>query len=282
MPAIHPFCIGADALSQVTGKTFTVEALDAGKGFLLTPTSAAQGAKGAAVANTIVLDKTTAIEGLPTAKAAANGGMAAQGATAGTAAKGAAAPAAATMTPPPLVEIEGAGKVIGAGGKTTGTLTTIEANGVLQQGAAGPEVLLQTGEAKLALPAKAKAAAATQGATMKGAAMKGTAIKGATAAKGAGTAKGMAAAGAGAAAEETVVQVATAGAAAPAASAGATAGASAAGGTIWNAGGFKLGLGLGLGAWGPVVLVGTLAAAGFGVYTYMKRSRNNGLEEVIS
>jgi hypothetical protein len=44
------------------------------------------------------------------------------------------------------------------------------------------------------------------------------------------------------------------------------------GGVIWNGTGWKLGLGLGLGAWGPVVLVGALAGISYGLYGYIKSS----------
>ncbi|MBF0383212.1 MAG: hypothetical protein HQL69_19490 [Magnetococcales bacterium] len=42
------------------------------------------------------------------------------------------------------------------------------------------------------------------------------------------------------------------------------------GGLIWNGTGWKLGTGLGLGAWGPVILVGVVAATSVGVYNYLK------------
>ncbi|MBF0293039.1 MAG: hypothetical protein HQK86_12880 [Nitrospinae bacterium] len=48
---------------------------------------------------------------------------------------------------------------------------------------------------------------------------------------------------------------------------GAAGGATAAGGTIWTGSGWSLGLGLGLGAWGPVILAGIVGA---GIYGYMK------------
>ena len=43
-------------------------------------------------------------------------------------------------------------------------------------------------------------------------------------------------------------------------------------GTIWNGTGMSLGWGLGLGSWGPILLVGVIAATGVGVYSYMKDS----------
>lgn len=63
----------------------------------------------------------------------------------------------------------------------------------------------------------------------------------------------------------------------------ATAKVSAGSGTIWTGTGMKLGWGLGLGVWGPILLVGTLAAVGVGVYSYMKNRPGGGeLEEVTS
>ena len=62
-----------------------------------------------------------------------------------------------------------------------------------------------------------------------------------------------------------------------------TAKASSGGGTIWSGSGMKLGWGLGLGSWGPVLLLGTVAAVGVGVYRYMKsRAVNGELEEVTT
>lgn len=44
-------------------------------------------------------------------------------------------------------------------------------------------------------------------------------------------------------------------------------------GTIWNGTGMSLGLGWGLGAWGPVMLAGLVAAVGYGAYQYYRNSR---------
>jgi hypothetical protein len=41
-------------------------------------------------------------------------------------------------------------------------------------------------------------------------------------------------------------------------------------GTLWAGTGMSLGLGLGLGAMGPVLLGGAAAAAGYGIYRYLK------------
>ena len=54
-------------------------------------------------------------------------------------------------------------------------------------------------------------------------------------------------------------------------------------GTIWSGTGMKLGWGLGLGAWGPILLLGTVAAVGVGVYSYMKsRAAGGELEEITT
>lgn len=54
-------------------------------------------------------------------------------------------------------------------------------------------------------------------------------------------------------------------------------------GTIWSGTGMKLGWGLGLGAWGPVVLVGVMTAVGVGIYGYLqKRAAGSELEEITS
>ncbi|MBF0460328.1 MAG: hypothetical protein HQL87_02935 [Magnetococcales bacterium] len=41
-------------------------------------------------------------------------------------------------------------------------------------------------------------------------------------------------------------------------------------GTLWNGTGWSLGLGLGLGPWGPVLLAGLLTAVGYGTYRYYR------------
>ena len=112
------------------------------------------------------------------------------------------------------------------------------------------------------LPEVAKAGGA------KGAVIKGAAVKGA--AKGTGVAlQG------GAATVGQANSVATTTGVATVAKAGS--------GTIWSGTGMKLGWGLGLGSWGPVVLVGVVAAVGVGVYGYLKNRASGGeLEEATS
>ena len=51
---------------------------------------------------------------------------------------------------------------------------------------------------------------------------------------------------------------------------GTAATAAAKGGTIWNGTGLSLGLGMGLGPWGPVLLAGFLTMAGYGAYRYYR------------
>lgn len=59
-------------------------------------------------------------------------------------------------------------------------------------------------------------------------------------------------------------------------------GVTAAGSSFWS-GGFS-GLGIGLGGWVPILVVGTAAAVGIGIYSYMKNKKNpiNELEDAIS
>ncbi|MEO5334073.1 MAG: hypothetical protein H7839_18835 [Magnetococcus sp. YQC-5] len=242
MPVVTKELIGPDQLSTLTGKSFTLKSVAGSKDFLLTPIAT----KGSGVLPPILLTSPV-VEGLPmgTAKAglakagtvAKAGGVvkAGTGAVAGT---GVAKTAAAKGVLPTLVEIEGAGKVLGTGKSVT--LGGLELNGILQTGGkGGGSILLQGGEAIV-----------TQGAAP---------------AKAAGTvlAKKGAAGGAGAVVGSVGVT--------PSAVATATKGAVA--GTIWNGGGWSLGLGLGLGLWGPVLLAGVVTAAGMGVYGYMKKNK---------
>ena len=54
-------------------------------------------------------------------------------------------------------------------------------------------------------------------------------------------------------------------------------------GTIWSGTGINLGWGLGLGSWGPVVLVGVVTAVGVGIHRYLKNRASGGeLEETTS
>lgn len=229
--------IKAQELAQLTGKTFTLEGVGT-KTVTLVPSA---GPKGAAVGHKIILSKGTIIEGFPmktvvagktvgAGKAAAMGGAAATGKTM------AVAKAVAATAPLGLVEIEGAGTVVGAGKNLS--LKGLEITGVLQKGTHGTQVLFTGGEASV-----------TQGTAAAAADMKTKAAV----AKGAGTV-----------AKVTAPAVAGASSIAPVAKAAATTG------TIWNGGGLSLGLGLGLGAWGPVLLLGTVAAVGVGVYGYLK------------
>ena len=110
------------------------------------------------------------------------------------------------------------------------------------------------------LPETAKAVGA-KGAGAKGAAVNGMAAKG----------------GAG-----VTVQATGAAVAPPAAGNGAVAAvkSAATGGTIWKGTGLSLGWGLGLGAWGPVILLGTAAAVGAGIYNYLKNRQEGELTAV--
>ncbi|MBF0358743.1 MAG: hypothetical protein HQL70_09045 [Magnetococcales bacterium] len=47
-------------------------------------------------------------------------------------------------------------------------------------------------------------------------------------------------------------------------------------GVVWNGTGWKLGLGLGMGGWGPVLMLGVLAATSVGAYSYLKRKNEAG------
>lgn len=112
------------------------------------------------------------------------------------------------------------------------------------------------------LPEVAKAGAA-KGAAVKGAVVKG-AVKGTGVALQGGTVNGTAVAGPVNSLAATGVTTAT----------------KAGSGTLWSGTGMKLGWGLGLGSWGPVILVGVVAAVGVGVYGYLKNRASGGeLEE---
>ncbi|MBF0435635.1 MAG: hypothetical protein HQL77_09715 [Magnetococcales bacterium] len=232
-------------LAKLTGKTFVVEGVGT-KNAVIVPLTGADG-KAITTGQKIMLSKNATIEGLAktgAGKAAAGTKTAQMGNIAVVGNKAAAAKAGIVL--PKLVEIEGAGKLVGTG-QTVG-LNGLEIRGVLQPGPNGTEVMFQGGEAKLTIKtaaAKAKAAGAT------------ALTKGAAAGKGTGVLVNQA---------PTVAAGSMTGSAA-----GTTAAKAAAAGTIWKGTGLSLGLGLGLGAWGPVLLVGAVAAAGVGVYSYMKR-----------
>ncbi len=261
--------LGAKQVGVVTGEAFTITSAGAGKGVILTPL-AATGGKGGVITHQVIL-KTAEVEGLTRATAAAKaaGAKTATAKTAAVAGKAAAVKgAAAKGAVPALVEIEGAGKVMGAGGGKGGTaINALQLNGVLKPGAKGSQVLLQGGEVKIANgPLATKAAAMAKPVTAKGAA----AAKGVAGAAAAGTT------GAAAVGQTAAAKTGAAGAT------GAEVVTSGGGGTIWTGKGFSLGLGWGLGAWGPVLLAGGLAAVGVGIYSYMKREQGGELEEVTS
>lgn len=229
-------------LAKLTGKTFVVEGVGT-KSAVIVPLTGADG-KAITTGQKIMLSKNATIEGLAKTGAgkAAGGTKTAQvGKIAVVGNKGAAAKAGVVL--PKLVEIEGAGKLVGAG-QTVG-LNGLEIRGILQPGANGTEVMFQGGEAKLTIKSVAAKAKATGAAALTK--------------------------GAGAAGKGTGVLVNQAPTVAAGSAAGTTAAKAAAAGTIWKGTGLSLGLGLGLGAWGPILLVGTVAAAGVGVYNYMKR-----------
>lgn len=247
--------LGAKQVGAVTGEVFTVKSAGAGKGIILTPL--ASNAKAGTVTHQVIL-KTAEVEGLTQAGAATK-------AAAGKAVTGQAVAAktvAAKGVAPTLVEIEGAGKVVGAGAGKGGTaIQSIQLNGVLQNGAQGSQqVLLKGGEIKMT-----QGAMATQAA--KAGAVKAGAVNKAGVAAAANTGKAAA-----------TVQAGTGSAAAGVATGGKAAGS---GGTIWTGKGFSLGLGWGLGAWGPVLLAGGVAALGVGIYSYLKREQGGELEEVV-
>ena len=147
------------------------------------------------------------------------------------------------------------------------------AKGVAAKGAAIPAATVQGAvQAKLGiippgleweLPETAKIGVA------KGAVVKGTMVKGAT--KGTGVVLQGGAVNGAVKANTLVVS--------PSVAAVAKSGS----GTIWSGTGMKLGWGLGLGSWGPIVLVGVVAAVGVGVHRYLKNRVSGGeLDEATS
>lgn len=182
------------------------------------------------------------------------------------------------------------------------TAKTATAKGIAGKGVAGKGV---AGKGIAAKGVAAKGAAAQNMAQVKLAAVPGlewelpeaaaggkaTALKGAGGAKAAAALKGTTAIkGTGVALQTGTTQnvaaatTTTAGTGnVAAASKGVTAQVASGSGTIWTGSGMKLGWGLGLGAWGPILLAGTLAAVGVGIYSYMKnRTLDGELEEVTS
>lgn len=250
-------------LAKLTGKTFIVEGVGT-KNAVLVPLTGVDG-KAITSGHKILLSKNVTIEGL--AKTTAGKvGAGANVVKAGASGKAAVVTKVGAATAG-LVEIEGAGTVVGSGQKVA--LGGLEISGTLQPGPTGTEVLFNGGEAKITVKtvaAKAKSAVVAKGA--------GAVTKGAGTAANhvvAGTATGTAGVSTGAiAGAGSTAGAATAGAGS---AAGTTAAKAAAAGTLWKGTGLSLGLGLGLGAWGPVLLAGALAAAGVGVYSYMKRKK---------
>jgi hypothetical protein len=238
--------IGADALADLTGKTFSLQGVGTGKGVTLIPSP---GPDGVAAGHKILLSKGTAIEGIAKAGAAAVPTPAPQV----VAGKVAATP----LIPPGLVEIEGAGKVIGLGKGTT-TISALEITGTLQPGVAGgTKVMLTGGEMKVAQAAGA-AANAGKGAAVIPAGNGVVMAQGAAANAGAGNTtiiKGVAGTNANGGISTIASKAATAGKV-PAVT----------GGTLWGGKGLSLGLGLGLGAWGPIILATALATGGYAYY----------------
>jgi hypothetical protein len=160
-------------------------------------------------------------------------------------------PAAGAATSQELVALQiqnGAGNFSGLIGKTY----TISKAPMAAGNGAGNWVLFQPAKG-VAAKAAAGAAATTKSATTKSAATKSAATKSA-ATKSVAT-KGAVKSGTTALAGKSTT---------------AAAASNGGGGVIWNGTGWKLGLGMGFGAWGPVLLVGALAATGVGIYGYMK------------
>ncbi|MBF0359163.1 MAG: hypothetical protein HQL70_11205 [Magnetococcales bacterium] len=138
----------------------------------------------------------------------------------------------------------GAGNFSGLVGKTftVGKAPIVAGNG------AGNWILLQPSTGAVAKTTASVAAASKS----KGAISSVKAAKSATIAKEAGT-------------------VVKSGTTAIAGKSSTVAAASSGSGVIWNGTGWKLGLGLGLGGWGPVLLAGVVVASGVGIYSYLKQ-----------
>ncbi len=246
MPATKEL-IGADAVGKLTGKSFILEGVGAGKEITLIPSP---GPDGIAAGHKIILSKGTAIEGI-----AKTGAVTVQNPIVVT--QGAAGKTIATKAvAPTLVQIEGAGKMVGLGKGTTTAIPTIELTGTLQNSAAGgTKVMLTGGEMKVAKAATTAGAKIAPGAA--------TIVKG-----GNGVAIAQGAAGGNATTAQTLVSTNANGGMTKIVSKAATASKvpAAASGTIWTGKGLSLGLGLGLGAWGPVILTAALATGGYAYY----------------
>ncbi|MBF0154419.1 MAG: hypothetical protein HQL64_11825 [Magnetococcales bacterium] len=217
-----------DQLSTLVGKSFSVEVLGGGKA-AITPLTPATGSK---IVPAKVMLKGVEVEGLQAAKAAAAQQVGASQTGAG----------AQTLVPAkiPVVEIEGAGKTVGAG-KSMKVLS-LETRGTMKVGSKGAMDLIG-GEAKIAPAAKAAPVGATP--------VKATPAAPQTAAK---------------AQTVALTQPAT-DTAGGAATQGVAIGSSLVKGS---------GLGLSLSFWGPMLLAGVATAAvGVGVYNYLKRKQQN-------
>ncbi|MBF0137313.1 MAG: hypothetical protein H7833_17495 [Magnetococcus sp. DMHC-1] len=212
-----------DQLATLTGKSFAIAKLGGGKASL-TPLTPAAGSQSVPAK---ILLQGVEIEGLQAAQAAVGQGGAAQAGTTG----GQTLLAAKI----PLVEIEGAGKTVGAGKSTT--VISLQTQGILKAGTPGTIELLR-GEAKIApaaqtAPAKAPLQGNPVGATAGG-------VK-----------------------AQTVAMTATPGDHGGAAAKNLAMGSTLAKGT---------GLGVGLTVWGPLLLAGVATAVvGVGVYNYLQR-----------
>jgi hypothetical protein len=260
MPATKEL-IGKDAIIGLTGKSFSLEGVGTGNPVTLTPLP---GPDGVVVGHKIILSKGTAIEGIAKTGAATVKAPVVQGvATQTMAVQGVAGKTAATKAvAPALVEIEGAGKVVGLGKGST-TISTLEVTGTLQQGTAtGSKVMLTGGEMKVVQGAGATAAKAAPGAAL----VNGG--NGVVITQGAGggniaTVQGIAGTNANSGLSTIATKAVTA-SKVPAVT----------GGTIWTGKGLGLGLGLGLGAWGPAILLTALATGG---YTYYRKRQSQKL-----
>ena len=161
-----------------------------------------------------------------------------------------------------------------AAGNATGSWIIMQpAAGVVAKGAAGAAAVAAKGATAkgtvAAVTTKGTVAAATTKGTVAAATTKGTVATGAAltgleevgGVTGAGTAKSAALKGG-------AVSKPAAKALASSSGGSSVVAAATKSGTIWNGTGMSLGLGMGLGAWGPVMLVGLVAAVGYGAYQY--------------